>query len=80
MQIDPVQPIAAHIKPQRALVLHLRRRNRIELELEAVVLGKRLQERDRLLAIGRVEMYETDPLALELVKATFSVGRVTDEG
>jgi len=58
----------------------LRCRNRIELELEAAVLGKRLQEPYRLLTVGRVEMYETNPLALELVETTLCVGHVADEG
>src|SRR5262249_16006711 len=51
----------------------------IELELEAVILGKRLQQRDRLLAIRGVEMDEADLLALELVETALDVGDVTNE-
>jgi hypothetical protein len=38
LQIYPIKPITPDIKPQRALVLHLRHRNRIKLELKTIVL------------------------------------------
>ena len=73
LQIDPVQSVAPDVEPERALILHLRCRHWIELKLETVVLGKHLQQRDRLLAVGRVEIDEPNLLAFEFVKATLDV-------
>jgi hypothetical protein len=62
------------------LVLHLRSLDRIEFQREAIILRQGLQQRDRLLAIGGVEIEETNLLAFELVEATFDVGGMTDKG
>src|SRR3954469_11285240 len=47
--VEPVGAVAADVEPDRALVLHILGRDRIELQLEAVVLGELLEQRDRLL-------------------------------
>ena len=78
--IDPVRTVAANVQPDRALVLHVLRGDRVELDLEAVILRKAFEERDRLLAEGRVEVDEADLLALELVEAAFLLGDILDEG
>src|SRR5262245_9875760 len=79
LDVDPVRTIAADVEPLRGLVLHFGRGHWIELELESVVLGERFEQRDRLLAVGRVEVDQTDLLALELVEAAFLAADVADE-
>src|ERR1700722_8546581 len=76
LHVNPVGPVAPDVEPQRTLVLHFSDRNRIEFQLEAVVVGQRLQQRDRLFAERRVEVNESDLLAFELVEAAFTVGDV----
>src|SRR3954453_8629954 len=77
--VEPVGAVAADVEPDRALILHVLGGDRIELQLEAVVLGELLEERDRLLAEGRVEVDEADLLAFELVEPAFLLGHVLDE-
>ena len=79
LEVDPVGPVAADVEPQRGLVLHLRARHRVELELEAVILGQLLEQRNRLLAVGRIEIDQPELLALELVEPALDLGGMFDE-
>src|SRR5271166_6393609 len=59
--------VATDIEPLGRLVLHIRRRHRIELEVEADLLGERLEHRDRLAAVAGVEVEIADRLALQRI-------------
>src|SRR5215472_4868231 len=64
----PGRSIASHAEPLRRLALHLLHRDRIHLDLEAVILGELLEQRDRLATVAAFEEDVTDGLAPELVE------------
>ena len=72
-----VRPVLADRQPLR-LLLDARMRDGNGLELEAILLGTRLERRDRLLAVGAVVIDEADLLALQLVEAAELLGDVLD--
>ena len=65
-----VGPVLADLQPGR-LLLDAGMGDGHGRELEAVHLGALLEQRDRLLAVGRVVIDQHDLLALELVEAAF---------
>src|SRR5262249_49381184 len=70
--------VLTHRQPGR-LLLHAGMGDGQQQRLEAVHAGAFLQERDRLLAVGRVVVDERDLLALELVPAAFLLGNVLED-
>ncbi len=52
--------------------------DRQQLQFEAVLFGKRLEHRDRLLAVGRIVINIGDLLALQLVPAAKQIGEILD--
>src|SRR5712692_300300 len=74
-QQDVVGTVLPYLQPGR-LLLHAGMGHRQEHGFKAVLLRTLLQQRDRLLAVGRVVINERDLLALELVEAAFLLGDV----
>ena len=72
-----VRLFAADLQPLRRLVLHFLQADRDRQEREAVLGGERLEQRDRLLAVGMVEMQQDDLLALQVVE--IAVGDVVQD-
>ena len=62
---EEVRLVATNVEPFRRLILHVGRRDRIELQIEADVLGERLEQRDRLPAEAAVKVEVAERLALE---------------
>ena len=67
-QQHEIGPVLADLQPGR-LLLDPGMGHRQQFDIEAVLLAERLQQRDRLLAVGRVVIHESNLLALELVPA-----------
>ena len=65
---EEIRLVAPDVEPLRTLVLHVGGRDGIELEIEADLLGERVEQRQRLLAEARVEVEIADSLALEIVE------------
>src|SRR5690606_19582972 len=64
---DEVRLLAADLKPLRRLVLHLGEADRDRQQGEAMLRSKRLEQRDRLLAVRMVEVQEGNLLTVEVV-------------
>src|ERR1700736_6217132 len=71
-----VRLVTSYLQPGRALFHHCGRGDRVPLPLQAISFGHLVQHRERLLAVSRVEIYQRDFLALELIKPADFAGNV----
>src|SRR5687768_7087835 len=78
-QDDPVGPDLAHLQPLRLLLVSRVRHGDVR-DLEAVLLGLRVEHRDGFFSVGRVVVNVHDLLALELVHPAFLLADELDLG
>ncbi len=67
-QQDEVRTVLAHLQPG-GFLFHARGGHRVQIQLEALFLGACLQQGDRLLAVRRVVINQSNALVLQLVLA-----------